>query len=140
MTSMFDVEVDKLLFKAVEELKKIKTMEMPPWARFVKTGVGQDRPPENSDWWYFRAASLLRKICMLGPIGVNKLTGHYRKRKNRGYKPERVYNASGKIIRVALQQLEASGFIEKKDIKGRKGKVISAKGKKFLDQTAKVSK
>ena len=140
MVGILDVETDMLIGKLSEELKKLKSMEMPIWANFVKTGVGQDRAPESKNWWYIRAASILRKVYLLGPIGVSKLTGYYRRRKNRGYKPERVYKGSSKIPRVILQQLEASGFIEKKDIKGRKGRVISAKGKKFLDQTAKISK
>ena len=140
MTGIYDVDVDKLLSKTAEELKKVKTMEMPEWARFVRTGVGQERVPDKRDWWYIRAGSVLRKVYMFGPMGVSKLTGYYSKRKNRGYKPERVHKGSGKIARVILQQLEASGFIEKKDIKGRKGRLITAKGKKLLTQIAKVSK
>ncbi|MBI4155394.1 30S ribosomal protein S19e [Candidatus Woesearchaeota archaeon] len=140
MVSIHDVETNRLIEKAAEELKKIKTMETPLWARFVKTGVGQERAPDSKDWWYVRAASLLRKIYKMGPVGVNKLTKYYNKRKNRGFKPEKVYNGSGKIARVVLQQLELSGFVEKKNIKGKKGRIITGKGKKFLDQIAKLSK
>ncbi len=140
MISIDDIEAGRLIEKASEELKKLESMMMPGWARFVRTGVGQDRIPEKQDWWYNRAASMLRKVYLLGTIGVNKLTGQYQKRKNRGYKPERVYRASGKIIRVILQQLEASGFLEKKNIKDRKGRALTPKGKKFLDQIAKACK
>jgi small subunit ribosomal protein S19e len=61
----------------------------------------------------------------------------YGKRKKRGHRPARFFKASGNLIRKTLQQLEKMGFVEK----GKKGKVISSKGRKFLDKLAsEVSK
>ena len=96
----------------------------------------KERPPVKNDWWYVRAASILRKIYRLGPIGVSKLRVNYGGKKNRGYKPEHFYKGSGNILRKVMQQLEKEGFV-KIDLKSRhKGRVITAKGKKFLDDIA----
>jgi len=106
---------------------------MPEWARFVKTGVNRERPPEQEDWWYIRAASILRKIQIKQPIGVNRLRKIYGGRKNRGHKPEHKYKGSGSIIREILQQLEEAGFVKK----DKKGRVLTPKGKEFLKNVLK---
>lgn len=128
----------KVIERAAEELKKIKEMKAPEWSRFVKTGVAKERPPVNRDWWYTRTASVLRRLYKVkAPIGVSKLRKKYSSRKNRGFKPERVYRGSGKIIRSMLQQLEKINFIEQKKVKGRKGRILTKKGRSFLDKVAK---
>lgn len=135
--SIYDVNTNELLEKAAKELQKIDTMKMPEWASYVKTGVGKERPPERGDWWYTRAASVLRKIYMNGPIGVSKLRARYSAKRNRGHKPEKVLKGSGKIIRTILQQLEKSGFIKFEEKGVHKGRVIAPKGKSFLDKLCK---
>jgi len=90
---------------------------------------------------FSRTASVLRQIYRFGPIGVSKLRSKYGGKKNRGTKPEHFYKGSGNILRKIIQQLEKEGFV-KKDLKSvHKGRSITAKGKKFLDDiAAKISK
>lgn len=135
MATIFETNTQELLIKAAKALKeKIKA---PEWSIFVKTGVSRERPPVDGDWWYIRAASILRKVYLKGPIGTNKLRVKYSGRKNRGYKPERTYIGGGKIIRVILQQLEKVELI-KHGAKGvHKGRIITPKGKSFLDKLSK---
>jgi len=96
----------------------------------------KERPPVKNDWWYIRTASVLRKVYRLGPIGVSKLRAKYGGKKNRGVKKEHYFRGSGSIARKILQQLEKEGFV-KKDLKNvHKGRSITAKGKKFLDDIA----
>ena len=136
MPTIYDADPSELIEKTGEELKKTESVKPPVWAAFVKTGVHKERPPVKDDWWYVRAASVLRKIYRLGPIGVSKLRVGYGGKKNRGYKPEHFYKGSGNILRKILQQLEKEGFV-KIDLKSRhKGRLITAKGKKFLDGIA----
>lgn len=135
--SIYDVDTNELLEKAAEALKKVEAVKMPKWATFVKTGPGKERPPEKPDWWYIRTASILRKIYLKGPIGVSKLRSYYRSKKNRGYKPERVYKASGKITRTILQQLEKANFIKQTEKGIHKGRIITPKGKSFLNKLCK---
>ena len=70
-----EVPQDELIKKVAEELKSI--IGQPEWAPFVKTGNHKERPPVDNDWWYIRAASVLRKVYLLGPIGVSKLRTKY---------------------------------------------------------------
>ena len=122
--------------KLVEELKKIKEIKAPEWAPFVKTGAHKERPPVQDDWWYYRAASIFKKVANYGPIGVNRLSKYYGGRKNRGNKPERKYNGSRNIIRKILQQLEKAELIKKVD-SPRAGKMLTKKGNDLLKKFRK---
>ena len=135
MATIYDTNTQELIKKAANALKeKIKA---PEWSMFVKTGVAKERPPVDRDWWYMRAASILRKIYLFGPIGTNKLRVKYSSRKNRGYVPEKTFSGSGKIIRVILQQLEKEELLKKAEKGVHKGRIITPKGKSFLDKLAK---
>ncbi len=136
--AIYDKDVNQVIEKAAQELEKVEEINPPEWAKFVKTGVSKDRAPVQKNWWYLRSASILRKLYLSkGPIGVSKLRVKYGGKKNRGHKPDKFYNGSGNIIRKVLQQLEKAGLIEKKEIKSHKGRVITGKGKKFLNQVSK---
>ena len=77
MVSVFDVNAQQLVEKVAAELKKIEGIEAPEWAQFVKSGAHRERPPARADWWYIRAASILRTIYKKGPVGVSKLRSKY---------------------------------------------------------------
>lgn len=136
MTHILLVNPSELINKAAEELKKQKLVEPLEWAKLVKTGHHKERLPDDPDWWYYRAAAILRSIYNLGPIGTQKLRTKYGGRKRRGHKPEQVYKASGSIIRKILQQLEKAELIKKEEKSGHKGRILTAKGISFLDKIA----
>jgi len=136
--TVYDKNPNELINQVAQELEKVEEIKAPEWHKFVRTGVSKERSPTQKNWWYLRAASILRRLYVSkGPIGVSKLSVKYGSRKNRGYKPDKFYKASTNIIRKILQQLEKSGLIEKKDIKGHKGRIITNKGKKILNSLAK---
>lgn len=136
--SVKDVGARELIEKAAAGLEKMEELKPPDWAGFVKTGVSRERTPSQRNWWWIRAASILRKVYLGQKIGVSKLRKVYGGRKNRGHKPEHKYKASGAVIRKILQQLEAAGFVETgKDKKKPAGRVITQKGRSFLNETAK---
>ena len=133
--TIFDIEAGKFIDKLAEELKKIPEFEAPEWAKFVKTGPAKARTPFESDWWFKRAASVLRQIYLKKVMGVSRLRTRYGSKKNRGMRPERFMRGSGKIIRVILQKSEKAGFAEK--AAGKKvGRKLTKKGKDFLDSVA----
>jgi len=134
MASIYDQNPTQLINKAAIELKKSKNVQIPEWALFIKTGAGKERTPDNREWWFVRAASVLRKVYIRGPIGVSKLRNFYGCKKNRGVKPEKFYKASGKVIRTILQQLEAEGLIKQVEKGVHKGKVVTPQGRSFLDK------
>ncbi len=135
--STYNKKPSELIEKTAEKLKQVEQINPPEWSSFVKTSTSRDRPPVEKDWWYSRAASILRKLDILGPIGTNKLKRKYGGRKNRGHKPEKFFKGSGKIIRTILNQLEQAGLAEQKETKGHKGRVLTKKGKSFLDKVTK---
>ncbi|MCD6381748.1 MAG: 30S ribosomal protein S19e [Candidatus Aenigmarchaeota archaeon] len=136
MVSIKEVPCQKLIEVLAEELKKEKIIEYPEWARYVKTGSFKERPPEQENWWYLRAASTLRRIALDGPVGVQRLRTYYGGRKNLGHQPSHFKRAGGKIIRNILQQLEEAGLIEQKK-EGRKGRILTPTGQKFIDKVIK---
>ena len=136
MASIYQVDQNELIAKVAEGLKKSTLVQPPEWAKFVKTGVSKQRAPIDSDWWHVRAASVLRAVYKLGPIGVAKLRTKYGSKKNRGYKPEKFKVASGNILRTVLQQLEKEGYVAQNKDNRKKGRVITAKGQSLLEKTA----
>lgn len=132
MAKVFDVPADDLISKLSDQLKKDKKINPPEWASYVKTGTHTEKIPQNRDWWYTRCASLVRKVYLHGPIGISDLKSYYGGRKRIGYNLDHHKDAGGAIIRNALQQLEASGYIEKKS----KGRSISSEGMKRVDRLA----
>lgn len=130
----------EIIKSTVDKLKAIPEIQPAKWADFVKTGHFKERLPSERDWWYIRAASILRKTEKLGPIGVSKLRKKYGGRKNRGSRPEKAFKAAGNHIRKILQQLEKAGLIEQKKIKSHKGRVITKKGKELLNNGSKSTR
>ncbi|MFA6073828.1 MAG: 40S ribosomal protein S19 [Candidatus Woesearchaeota archaeon] len=124
-----------LIEKLAEKLKP--TVTPPPWAEYVKTGHGKQRPPIRQDWWYVRSASILLHVQNLGPVGVSKLSVKYGNRKNRGYKPEKFAKGSTNNIRKILQQLEAGKLIKQQDKDVHKGRVLTVQGLRLINECSK---
>lgn len=136
VTNYKEVPINDLIAKTAELLKGIDGIESPEWAQFVKTGVHKERPPVDKDWWYMRAAAVLKSVEKLGPVGVSKLRVKYGGRKNRGMRPEQFRPGSGKILRTVLQQLEAAKLVRYQKEGIHKGRVITGDGVKVLAQAA----
>ncbi|MEK6839373.1 MAG: 30S ribosomal protein S19e [Nanoarchaeota archaeon] len=132
MPTLYDIKPSEAIEKASELLKN--DIKVPQWANFVKTSSGKENPPEDSSWYYKRAASILRKVYVRGPIGTNKLRMLYGTKKNRGHAREQFRKGAGKIIRSILQQLEKAGYIKKEKKGAHLGRVITPKGKSFMDK------
>ena len=136
MTHILTVNPHDLINKAAQQLKKDNLVKPEEWSIFVKTSHSRQRQPDNKDWWYHRSAAILRSVARLGPVGTQKLRTKYGGKKNRGHKPEHVYQASGSIIRKILQQLETSELVKKDERGNHKGRVLTPKGTSFLDKIA----
>lgn len=132
--SVNNVPADELISRAAKELKKLNELKPPFWADFVKTGMSRERTPVNPDWWYVRAASVLRKTFVFGPIGVSKLRVDYGGRKNRGVAGEHTFKGSGNILRKVFQQLEKAGLVKQAKKGNHKGRIATPKGVSFLDK------
>lgn len=132
MAKVYDVPSDVLINKLADVLKS-EGVNVPEWVPFVKTGAHADRPPQKRDWWFTRCASLMRKIYLHGPIGIQELCKEYGGGKPVGYGAAHHKDAGGAIIRNAIHELEKLGYIEKVE---KKGRVVSKQGMQKLDKLA----
>ena len=138
MNLVYELPAQEYNLKLAEALKKIPEFKQPEWVEFVKSGTAKARPIDDPNFWYKRAASVLRQVYKKKIVGVNRLRTRYGSKKNRGVRPEEFRRGSGKIIRIILQQSDKAGFTEiAKGIKGVRGKKpgrqLTEKGKKFME-------
>jgi len=132
MTTVYDIPADVLIGSVAEEFKELDAINAPEWAAFAKTGVHKEMPPKQDDWWHTRAASVLRRVYMDGPVGVQRLRSFYGGKKDRGSNPYQFRKGSGSVTRKILQQLKNAELVENT----KDGRMISAKGRAFLDGVA----
>ena len=130
MTTVYDVPAKDLIDEVAKKLKDDKNIQIPEENIFSRTGVDKENTPENSDWWYVRCASILRKIYVKNVIGIEHLRAEYGGKRNRGSKPHKARSGSGTIVRRAVQQLESAGYVTK--MRG-KGRMLTGKGRSFMD-------
>ncbi|MEM2099170.1 MAG: 30S ribosomal protein S19e [Candidatus Bathyarchaeia archaeon] len=134
MTTPYDVPAAKFVGKLARYLKEnIEVVQPPLWANVVKTGSHVEKQPQDADWWYTRSASVLRKIYLHGPIGLEELRADYGGRKSCGTKPSHASKAGGCHLRKILQQLQQAGLIEVVPAQGRR---MTPKGRKLLQEIA----
>ena len=98
MTTHYDVPGEHLVGALANTLKSDDAISPPEWSSFVKTAVHKEKSPSQPDWWYFRTASVLRKIGVNGPIGTERLAKHYSGARDRGAKPNRSEGGSRKAL------------------------------------------
>jgi small subunit ribosomal protein S19e len=133
MVNAHDVPSSKLIGALAVQMKALPGMEEPDWARWVKTGSHAERPPANADWWFTRAASLMRKLYIHGPVGLGDLERAYGGTKALHYFPKHHRDAGGSSIRRILKQLEQAELVSKTP----KGRIVSPKGRAMLDKASK---
>ncbi|MBP1986173.1 30S ribosomal protein S19e [Halolamina salifodinae] len=135
MATLYDVPAEDLIEALAEELDG--RIEEPDWVEFTKTSVDRELPPQQDDFWHVRAASLLRKVAIRGPVGVERLATEYggSKQGSTRYRVSGSHHTGGsrKIIRTALQQLEDEGLLETAKGEGRR---VTDDGRSLLDTTA----
>ena len=135
MVTLYDVPADALIQAVAERLED--RIEEPEWINFAKTGADRELPPQQDDFWHVRAGSLMRKVAISGPVGVDRLSTEYggRKRGTTRYRVAKARSSTGskKVIRTILQQLEEEGLVETAEGEGRR---ISPEGRSLLDNVA----
>jgi small subunit ribosomal protein S19e len=132
MANIRTIAPEKYNKALAEALKKIEQFKVPEWSLLVKTSTHKTRPSFEPDFWYKRAASILRQIYIKEIVGVNRLRTRYGGRKDRGQRPPEFRKSGGKIIRSILQQSDAAGLTEKTK-SPKSGRKLTSKGKDFLE-------
>lgn len=134
MPTVYEVPAGELIQRLAKHLKEsVGEITPPTWTEFAKTGSHRQRPPQNPDWWYVRCASLLRKLYIHGPIGVQRLRVEYGGNVGHGNRPERHVPAGGSAIREPLQQLQKAELVA---VEGKKGRKLTRQGMSMLSKVA----
>lgn len=138
MATVYDVPADALIEAVAAKLDAEEdAIAEPDWFAYAKSGSGRELAPVQEDFWSVRAASLLRKVAIDGPVGVDRLRTAYggpKQGSNRyRVRPNRKVDASGKVIRELLQQLAEVGYVEIAEGEGRQ---VTGAGRSLLDDTA----
>jgi len=135
MVTLYDVPADALIDELADRLAD--RIEEPAWVNYAKTGSSKELPPQQDDFWAVRAASLLRKVAVDGPVGVDRLSTAYgdRKQGSTRYRVAAKHTEAGskKIIRTILQQLEDEDLVSTAQGEGR---VATPEGQSLLDEVA----
>ncbi|MBY8982872.1 MAG: 40S ribosomal protein S19 [Candidatus Lokiarchaeota archaeon] len=132
--SIYIVEPSKLNEVIADKLREYSSIKPPEGSEFWKTAFFKEIAPPNTEvFWYIRCASLLRKVRKLGPIGVNKLRKLYGGKNRNSKGKNKSAKASGKIIRIALQQLEEANLLSHKE---KVGRICTSEGISLLERTA----
>ncbi|MHA1792462.1 MAG: 30S ribosomal protein S19e [Promethearchaeota archaeon] len=134
VVNIYHVDPTMFINKMAEKLKTFSEINPPLELKFWKTSCAKEFPPENADdFWYIRAASLLRKLAMKKSIGVRRLRKIYGTAQRRGHRPRRSRMAAGKIIRRCLQNLEKAGLVINQERVGRR---LSPEGQSLVDSVS----
>ncbi len=133
--SLRDVPAQDAINKMAERLRSEGLVQPPAWVGTVKTGVDRERVPADPNFYFVRAASVLRTVYLSGPVGVQRLRRKYGGKRRHKVRSPHHRKAGGKTIRLVLQQLEQAGLIERKA--KTSGRTITPKGAKFVDACAR---
>ncbi|KAK2195938.1 bifunctional Ribosomal protein S19e/Winged helix DNA-binding domain superfamily/Ribosomal protein S19e [Babesia duncani] len=125
-TSLKDCDADMFIAAFAEHMKLKGWIECPKWIDYAKTSVAKELSPQNPNWFYIRAAAILRHLYFHPDSGIGRLRKVYSSRKRNGCAPNHTCKASGKIIRTIVQQLESVGLLEQDMLK--RGRRLSRKG------------
>lgn len=130
MPTAYDVPAESLIEGLKDYLKKSGIVNIPPFVNYSKTGSHAERPPFDLDWYLYRAASIMRKLYIYGPLSVRDLSKIYGGRKQRGFYLAHSQSAGMKHIRLILLDLEAAGLVKKT----KAGRELTAKGISTIDK------
>ncbi len=134
MPTPYDVPASLIIPLLAKYIKdNVDQVQPPAWATLIKTSTHAQSQPADPDWWFTRAASILRKTYIEGPVGLEHLRAEYGGRKSFGVRRQHTRKGGGANVRKILQQLEAAKLVE--TVKGR-GRTITKEGRKILDHTA----
>lgn len=136
MVTLYDVPAEALLEALADRLED--RLDEPDWLAFTKAGVDREFPPVEPDFYHTRAASVLRRIAIDGPVGIDRLSTYYggAKEGSNRYGTSRTVRVDGsrKLLRSIVQGLEEADLVERPP--NGEGRVVSPEGRSFIDGVA----
>lgn len=137
MPGIKDCKPDVFVAKLAAHLKNERKLTPGAWTIFAKTAAAKVISPTDQDWYYIRAASMLRQAYNKGSLGTNACRNLYGCAKNGKSVPHHFSLASGKIHREILRGLVSAGYMKVEDRNDQcPRRVLSPQGKRALEQLA----
>ncbi|EAY00854.1 ribosomal protein S19e, putative [Trichomonas vaginalis G3] len=127
-----EIAADVFVNALAKHFQENRIVKPPEWADLVKTAALKQMAPSNQNWFYTRAAAVIRQIYMHHDASLSGLAFHYGANLKAVTMPKHHHNASRKVIRSILQQLEKADLVKV----GEKGRQLTPKGQRLLDQVA----
>merc|ERR1712023_73921 len=152
MVTLKDVPAGKFIEAYADFLKKSNKIELPSWVDLVKTGHYHELAPYDDDWFYTRAAAIIRKLYIKPNYGVGRLANKFGGKERNGVARKHHAKDSRGVIRAAMQALEKAKLLTRYNDKSRKDfaddtrpsndtklnrRVVSDDGKKTINNIAK---
>ena len=139
--TVFDVPANDLINSLAMFFKEKNVIKLPKWSSLVKCSHANEIVPLNPDYMYYKAAAIARMLYITKSktVGVGSIRTMFGKKERRGAQPAKFMRASGKIIRVLLQQLKENKYVENyknKDQDVSYGLVLTSNGRTELDKIA----
>merc|ERR1712151_1331871 len=116
-------------------LKKSNKIDLPSWVDLVKTGHWKELAPYDEDWFYTRAAAIMRKLYVKPHVGVGRLANKFGGKERNG--SARKHQAK---LLIRFNDNKRNDFAEDtkpdNDTKLNR-RVVSDEGKKTINNIAK---
>ena len=136
-----DVPSNILINAIASYFKEKNIIKLPKYSALVKTSRANDCEPISSDYIYYRAAAICRKLYLTKSknVGVGSLRSMFSKKQRRGSQPPKTFRSGGKIIRDLVIQLKGATYVE--NYKGEEeesfhGLHLTKTGRSELDKIA----
>ena len=70
-TSVKDVDQNEVVNRIAGFLKKSGKVKVPEWSDVVKLGRHKELAPMDPDWFFYRVASVARRLYIRNPAGMD---------------------------------------------------------------------
>ena len=128
-----DVSANKWIRAMAQHLKQSGKLFVPSCTELVKQSHGNQRAPQNPDWYFYRCAAVLRRIYVRPGTGYGGLSKAFAIKKNNGSRPEKTVRASTGLLHWACRSLEGLKLIGKGKESGR---ILTKDGRRKCDAIA----
>merc|ERR1711988_463739 len=106
-----DVPCNDFIQAYADFLKKSNKITPPAWVDLVKTGHYHELSPYDEDWFYVRAAAIVRKLYVRPQLGVGRLADIFGGKERNGSARKHHAHDSKSVIRACMKSLEKAGIL-----------------------------
>merc|ERR1711881_282653 len=94
-----------------EFVKKSNKIDLPSWVDLVKTGHYHELAPYDEDWFYTRAAAIMRRLYYKPFVGVGRLANKFGGKERNGSARKHHATDSKAVIRACMKALEKAKLL-----------------------------